>query len=199
MGQQTLDTAAHIISSNKPMCIDARSGVMASLMNPAATILPPTRTRIHAPNFLSNLVGFVLKLRNVGVPNHGLLRELSTRLVGSLYSGEGHSRLYEDDAVYALAISFTLQTTSMPGLEVLASKWAPLSAPADGKANSSSISAIPYILPFATRGILAEDIVKRELRDEAKKLLEQFDDWEPKTKVLKDVKFRLEGVRGQLI
>ena len=49
---------------------------------------------------LSHLVGFALKLRNLGIPDHGLIRELSIPLAGSLYGGEGHSRLYEDDAVY---------------------------------------------------------------------------------------------------
>jgi hypothetical protein len=45
-------------------------------------------------------VGFALKLRNLGVSDHGLIRELSIPLAGSLYSGEGHSRLYYDDQVY---------------------------------------------------------------------------------------------------
>ena len=49
---------------------------------------------------LSHLVGFALKLRNLGLPDHGLVRELSSPLAGSLYSGEGHSRLYDDEAVY---------------------------------------------------------------------------------------------------
>lgn len=49
---------------------------------------------------LTHLVGFALKLRNLGISDHGLIRELSTPLAGSLYTGEGHSKIYEDDAVY---------------------------------------------------------------------------------------------------
>lgn len=56
--------------------------------------------RVHAPNFLSHLVGFAMKLRNLGISDHGLIRQLSTPLAGSLYGGEGHSRLYDDDSVY---------------------------------------------------------------------------------------------------
>lgn len=56
--------------------------------------------RLHAPDFIAHLVGFALKLRNLGISDHGLLRELSVPLAGSLYSGEGHSRLYDDDQVY---------------------------------------------------------------------------------------------------
>lgn len=49
---------------------------------------------------IAHLVGFALKLRNLGVTDHGLIRELSVPLAGSLYSGEGHSRLYDDEQVY---------------------------------------------------------------------------------------------------
>jgi hypothetical protein len=49
---------------------------------------------------IAHLVGFALKLRNLGVSDHGLIRELSAPLAGSLYSGEGHSRLYDDEQVY---------------------------------------------------------------------------------------------------
>ena len=56
--------------------------------------------RVHAPDFIVHLVGFALKLRNLGVSDHGLLRELSVPLAGSLYGGEGHSRLYDEEQVY---------------------------------------------------------------------------------------------------
>lgn len=56
--------------------------------------------RIHAPDFIAHLIGFALKLRNLGVNDHGLVRELSAPLAGSLYSGEGHSRLYDEPQVY---------------------------------------------------------------------------------------------------
>lgn len=56
--------------------------------------------RIHAPDFIAHLVGFALKLRNLGISDQGLIRELSVALAGSLYSGEGHSRLYDDESVY---------------------------------------------------------------------------------------------------
>lgn len=56
----------------------------------------------------------------------------------------------------------------------------------------------PYILPFAMRGVLEEDYVRRQLADETNQLLRQFDDWKPVTKGLRDVKFRLEGIRSKL-
>ena len=57
----------------------------------------PLADNLHS---LTHLVGFALKLRNLGISDHGLIRELSLPLAGSLYSGEGHSTIYEDDAVY---------------------------------------------------------------------------------------------------
>lgn len=196
------------VGSIDDQLVSMESSIFAPLTHPHIYRAVSIDSRIHAPNFLSNLVGFVLKLRNVGVPDHGLIRELSSPLAGSLYTGEGHSRVYEDDGVYNLAIAFALETTSRPNQQITSSKRAPLSANPDAKSgasattssgSSTTTSANPYILPFAMRGILEEDIVKKELRDEARRLLEQFDHWEPRTKALKDVKFRLEGVRSQLL
>ncbi|OGM41520.1 hypothetical protein ABOM_008890 [Aspergillus bombycis] len=142
--------------------------------------------RVHAPSFLSHLVGFALKLRNLGLPDHGLIRELSSPLAGSLYSGEGHSRLYDDEAVYRLAIEFALETSNVQDATLSIKRSPPAS------------SVNPYILPFAMRGLLEEEYVRRELYEETMELLRQFDDWKPTSKVLKDVKFRLEGIRSKL-
>lgn len=132
------------------------------------------------------MVGFALKLRNLGISDHGLIRELSTPLAGSLYGGEGHSRIYDDEAVYYLAVEHTLETTSLGRV--------PLKTDRESPGNSQN----PYILPFAMRGLLEEDYVRTELYGEITELIQQFDDWKPSSKVLKDVKFRLEGVRSKL-
>lgn len=137
-------------------------------------------------NSVSHLVGFALKLRNLGIPDHGLIRELSTPLAGSLYTGDGHSRLYDDEAVYYMAIQFALETST--------SRDATLKI----KRTNPAAASNPYILPFAMRGLLEEEHVRRELQEETMELLRQFDDWKPSSKVLKDVKFRLEGIRSKL-
>lgn len=142
--------------------------------------------RIHAPDFIAHLVGFALKLRNLGISDHGLIRELSVPLAGSLYSGEGHSRLYDDGQVYDLAISHTLETTGASGI------------PCEIQKTQGLTSSNPYVLPWIMRGLLEEDFVKTELSRETAELLRQFDDWAPATKALKDVKYRLEAVRSKL-
>lgn len=157
-----------------------------------------------------------MKLRNLGVSDHGLIRELSSPLAGSLYTGEGHSRLYEDKDVYKyftlpflppqnpnyvcafadgltasrLAIRFALETTVINNAAIQFHK---MIAP-----TASTSTANPYILPFAMRGVLEEEYVRHELSDETMELLKQFEDWKPSTKTLKDVKFRLEGIRSKL-
>ncbi|KFX87888.1 hypothetical protein O988_09237 [Pseudogymnoascus sp. VKM F-3808] len=127
--------------------------------------------RIHAPDFITNLVGFALKLRNLGVSDHQLIKALSAPLAGSLYSGEGHSRLYDEEAIYDLSVQFALETTSVNqnvALKVQRSA-------ANGNSN-------PFQLPWSMRGLLEEDVVKTELDQEAKELLLQFEEWKPTTK-----------------
>ena len=141
---------------------------------------------MHAPDFLTHLVGFALKLRNLGISDHGLIRELSAPLAGSLYTGEGHSRIYEDEAVYYLAVEHALETTSLGELPVRFQRGGPMT------------SQNPYILPFAMRGVLEEEYVRNGLHGEVMELIKQFDDWKPSSKTLKDVKFRLEGVKSKL-
>ncbi|OAA64149.1 hypothetical protein LEL_10669 [Akanthomyces lecanii RCEF 1005] len=156
--------------------------------------------RIHAPDFIAHLVGFALKLRNLGVSDHGLVRELSLALAGSLYSGEGHSRLYYDDAVYDLAIVHALETTSVPKPSPecrVEHRTVPTATPA-GAVAPALASPNPYVLPWIMRGLLEEDFVKTELSAETEELLRQFDDWKPSNKALKDVKYRLEAVRSKL-
>jgi hypothetical protein len=88
--------------------------------------------------------------------------------------------------LFSLAVEFTAATTSLNEGHVKIDK-----AP-------SVTSQNPYILPFAMRGLLEEEFVRTELAGEAIQLLRQFDDWKPTTKVLRDVKYRLEGVRSKL-
>ena len=88
--------------------------------------------------------------------------------------------------VFSLAISFALETSDVSGATLHIKRPQPFSA------------ANPDILPFAMRGLLEEEHVKRELYEETMELLKQFDDWKPSSKVLRDVKFRLEGIRSKL-
>ncbi|KAI9890104.1 MAG: hypothetical protein M1814_004503 [Vezdaea aestivalis] len=144
--------------------------------------------RIHAPDFITHLVSFALKLRNLGISDHGLIRELSGPLAGSLYSGEGHSRIYDDSLCYSLALEHALCSTSLTSetdLQIFPRKV-------------GEKSENPFILPWSMRGLLEEEYVRSELGEETEELLKKFGEWRPSSKALKDVKFRLEAIRSRL-
>jgi hypothetical protein len=115
-------------------------------------------------------------------------------LAGSLVSGEGHSRLYDSLDLYSLAVAHALETTTP------ATPLTPTIKPYEGPAGAkdASGSSNPFYLPWAMRGILEEDKVRKELGDECARLLALFEDWKPVGKGLKDVKFRLEALRSKL-
>lgn len=221
-----------------------QSSLFANLTHPYVQRAVFVDGRSHAPDFISNLVSFALKLRNLGVSDHGLIRELSLPLAGSIYGGEGHSRIYNDAAVYDLAVQFTMETTDIAPETIISSSGNIETVKEEGKRTSDerrrststsgipnstlvansirrgSISgsllpglapqiapyespatggtANPYFLPWAMRGILEEEIVKRDMQDQVKELVNLFEDWRPASKPLRDVRFRLEAVKSKL-
>lgn len=126
--------------------------------------------------------------------------------------------MYEDPRVYKLATQHTLETTSLPIAPQqarinAAASFAGINIPTPGAKfdrkdvykmmvrdykGAGSGEANPYFLPWAMRGLLEEEFVKKELGREVEELLAMFEDWKPTDKRLKDVKFRLEGVRSKL-
>lgn len=202
--------------------------------------------RIHASNFLTHLVVFAAKLRNLGVSDHGLIRELSAPLAGSLVGGEGHSRIYDELNVYRTAVLFALESTDVQARPPPSNKSPSQSKPDSTRRNSLRDSSLPtspalathlrqssltsatlinvnptrtvqpilqtyeppapsgtanpFYLPWAVRGMLEEDLVKKDesLREEVAVLVEEFESWRPTTKAMKDVRWRLEGVRNMV-
>lgn len=206
------------------------------------------------PNFLTKLLAFTFKLLNMGVTDHGFIRELAPYLPGS-YTGNGHSLLYDDPKLYNLAIRFALETNSMPGSasptslvtrflpnpnfvffkpQALLKSASPAAAtataattstpetllspsetrprrptpapkpvinlksyPSAQPAPSSSEPANPYILPWALRGVLEEDLARKELRAEVQELYDLFPAWEPSTK-FKGLQYKIDAIRSRL-
>lgn len=132
-------------------------------------------------------MSLALKLRNLGLPDHGLIRELSPALAGNLYTGDGHSSLYNSTLPYQLALTHALETTSLiPAPDPIVKTY---EGPPGAK------EANPFFLPWAMRGVLEEEKVKTNLEGEARTLREMFEEWRPMSKGLKDVRFRLEALR----
>lgn len=142
-----------------------------------------------APEFISNLVGLSLRLKNVGCSDHGLLREISGSLAGSL-TGNGHSKIYDEPEVYRLAIRHLLETTD-PDPEIPVVVDREFSVPHKQAHN-------PFYLPWSLHGMFTEAAARTRLRPALHELVSEFRDWNPESKPLKDVKYRLSAVQAKL-
>ncbi|CAG8738331.1 20389_t:CDS:2 [Gigaspora margarita] len=139
-------------------------------------------------DFLIHLIVFAIKLRNAGILDHGLITQLSEDIRGSLY-GEGHSTLYNEIDVYTLAVQYLFEVPSLGTSEVKHNKFQ-----AQPKSN-------PYYLPWSVRGVLEDKNVTRNPRfmNEVTRLKKLYEDWDPPSKILKDLKFRLEPFRDTIL
>lgn len=98
--------------------------------------------------------------------------------------------------IYSLAVRHALETIPPPsdaaakgGIEV---KWSQYQGPTNPK------DANPFFLPWAMRGVLEEEVVRRSMGEEVEGLLRMFEEWKPLSKGLRDIRFRLEAVRSKL-
>lgn len=156
-----------------------------------------------APEFISDLVALALRLKNIGAPDHGLLRELSASLAGSL-TGSGHSAIYSEPAVYDLALRFVLETTDhIAPASTATSPSARIPSAAVPLVVDKSFTAPkpaqnPYVLPWALHGVFTEAASRPEFSDALARLVDEFARWRPQHKALKDVKYRLAAVQSKL-
>ncbi|KAK9261742.1 hypothetical protein V1519DRAFT_444927 [Lipomyces tetrasporus] len=143
--------------------------------------------KVHPPSFIIHLIELLAKLRNMGLSDHGIVRDISDSLAGTL-TGGGHSMIYNEHAVYDIAIKYALETTSIPDIPVKVHKF---EVPMPSNYN-------PYHLPWSVRGMLEHDFVRKHLLDDVKRILNKFDDWNPESKPLKDIKYRLSAIRNNV-
>lgn len=235
---------ATFVGSIDDQLVSLESSLHVPLSHPYVSRTVFIDGRLHTSNFLTHLVIFAIKLRNLGISDHGLLREISGPLAGSLVGGEGHSRVYDDPVVYQNAVEFALESTDVaPTLNIMPTSSedksksmeaahqrraslagypsnmtaansmrrgslgslslappgiAPTIAPYEPPGSVGTAEKNPFVLPWAVRGLLEEDLVKRDpkVQAEVKELVREFEAWRPNSKVLKDVRWRLEGVRS---
>lgn len=147
-------------------------------------------------DFLINLVVFALKLCNAGLSDHGLLWHLSDVLAGNLYAWEGgHSTIYEEPSVYALAPQYLFDTLPLGPLAPTHHHH-----PVEAKSTLFKPKARlnPYYLTWAMRGVFDDPRVINVFGDELNRLRTLFDQWQPKTARLREIKFRLEPIKARL-
>lgn len=138
------------------------------------------------PDFITGIVNIAGTLLNLGYDDHNIIKEISPSLAGSL-TGGGHSTIYNEYQVYLLGLKFALETTDT--YENVPAKYTPYKA--------NDLKTNPYRLPWTMRGLLHQ--ARRNLGDESvQSLYKEYQDWRPETAVLKDIKYRLNGLKYQL-
>lgn len=140
----------------------------------------------RTPNFIKRLVNIAGTLINLGYDDHGIIKEISGALAGTL-TGGGHSTVYNEAQVYEMGLKFALETSNCS--DEIAVEYKPFKL--------DQLGANPFHLPWCMRGLLYET-GKRLSEDEIHNLFQEFEEWEPETKQLKDVKYRLNGLKSKL-
>lgn len=172
------------------------------------------------PLFIRTLISLCCQLQNMGYFDNNVLKELSPILAGPI-TGSGHSKIYNDGKVYDLGLKFILDTDDLviprtPSAfestkkDVMLSQLPVTNSVYLKEFNVGKIGTNPYVLPWCLRGLVfnveknwreAEPQITlnpkaKSGRDEINMLYELFDQWKPDTKALRDLKFRLNGIRA---
>ncbi|KAF9387719.1 hypothetical protein CPB97_002173 [Podila verticillata] len=180
------------VASLEDQVVPLYSAVMTSIHHPSIVRAVYIDGASYQNDFLTNLISFALRLRNAGMDDFGVLVHLSEVVAGSLY-GEGHSTIYDEREVYMLSIRSLLEPPKSLTPELARSE--PVLNPFRAKQRLN-----PFYLPWGMRGI-AEDIKARgdeSLATGLEELQRLYNEWNPVTKGMKEIKYRLEPVRSKL-
>ncbi|CDO92071.1 unnamed protein product [Kluyveromyces dobzhanskii CBS 2104] len=140
----------------------------------------------RTPAFITRIVSIANHLINLGYDDHSIIKEISASLAGTL-TGGGHSKIYNEGQVYELGIRFALETTDLPTEVPVIYKGYEV----------DQLGSNPYHLPWCMRGLLYETGVHLG-KEEIDMLFSEFEQWDPETKQLKNVKYRLNGLKSKL-
>ncbi|KAG9006214.1 hypothetical protein FRB94_000909 [Tulasnella sp. JGI-2019a] len=140
----------------------------------------------NASDFLSNLIVLLLRIRNAGLDDGGLITHLSEGTAGSL-SGVGHSNPYLNQECYELAVRFMFETSGIVGNEKPELRVDHFQARATRN---------DYEIPWALRGVITDPAVLSLFASEIAELRQAFDDWAPKTAILRDLRRKLEPIQS---
>ncbi|KAF8121154.1 hypothetical protein EV363DRAFT_1569716 [Boletus edulis] len=173
------------IASLNDQVVGLYSGLFTSISHPLILrALYIDGVAYHPSDFLSNLVVLLLRIRNAGLSDGGLLTHLSEVTAGSL-NGIGHSTPYEERATYSAAVNYLFLTDSGSRTQVELIEE-PFNALADRN---------DYEIPWALRDLIADEKVAALFSDEIVALRDTFRDWHPKTTILRDVKRKLQPIQ----
>ncbi|TPX56423.1 hypothetical protein SpCBS45565_g08414 [Spizellomyces sp. 'palustris'] len=155
----------------------------------------------YTPDFLSHLVVFGLTLRNAGLSDHDLVVHLSDILAGNLYGfgTQGHSAIYEEVNTYMVAVAWTMGGKPPWGIPAIPNApWT--SNMMVSRSLSAPLRLNPYYLPWIMARLVDDRNIQNHetLKTELDGLLKMFEMWEPNTRQLKEMRYRLEPLRSRL-
>lgn len=140
----------------------------------------------RTPAFITRIMKLAGNLLDLGYSDHNVIKEISSSLVGPLTCG-GHSSIYNEKQVYELGLRFSLETSNTSGdIPVDYTPYQP-----------SDLGSNPYHLPWCMRGLLVETKIRLD-PEEINLLCNEYDDWTPDSKKLKDIKYRLNGLKFKI-
>ncbi|KAG9049907.1 hypothetical protein FS837_008669 [Tulasnella sp. UAMH 9824] len=139
-----------------------------------------------ASDFLSNLIVLLLRIRNAGLDDSGLITHLSEGTAGSL-SGVGHSTPYGYSGCYDLAVRYLFETSGVLGNEKPELRVDPFQARATRN---------DYEIPWALRGVISDPAILSLFASEIAELRQAFDEWSPKTTLLRELRRKLEPIQS---
>ncbi|GJE96161.1 hypothetical protein PsYK624_123540 [Phanerochaete sordida] len=173
------------VASLNDQVVPIYSGIFASAAHPRILrALYIDGDAYSSSDFLSNLLVLLIRIRNSGLSDSGLLTHLSEATAGTL-SGVGHSTAYEEPAVYSLAVDYAFLTTD--------------GGEPDSTLAVEAFNAVDeqndYEIPWSLRDLIADERVAHFFAKEFAQLRDAFDDWAPKTSILRDVKRKLQPIQ----
>ncbi|KAL6307306.1 hypothetical protein BKA93DRAFT_837746 [Sparassis latifolia] len=137
----------------------------------------------HTTDFLTNLLILLVRIMNAGLSDGGLLAHLSEATAGSL-SGIGHSTVYEEPETFSLAVNYFFLANDGDSPASLSVQ------PFDAVVEQND-----YEIPWSLRDMIADERVAYFFAHEFAQLRDTFDDWQPKTTILRDVKRKLQPIQ----
>ncbi|KAF8604389.1 hypothetical protein BDV93DRAFT_507709 [Ceratobasidium sp. AG-I] len=137
-------------------------------------------------DFLSNLLILLLRVKNAGLDEQGLVIHLSEATAGSL-SGIGHSTAYEDLGPYSLAVRYLFETSDLAPDNDCKLKV---------EAFQARASRNDYEIPWLLHTLITDTRIGRIFSPELSELRDSFADWKPVTAILRDVQRKLAPIRS---
>ena len=184
----TSDTKLLCVGGWMDQVVPLYSSLMHGTFHPNILRSAYVETSNDSEDFLIAFISFLVKLKNKGHQDDNLLILVSEFLAGSLYNDNGHSTLYEDSAVFNLCINWLLATDSIYKGDL---NLVPIHS-----TKTSNHYFIPWILhKMLTNPVLLGD---PEISADISKLANLFPLWRPETKLLRDLKYRLEPITSRL-